>query len=180
MTVVVVEGPSGAGKSHLIRALCRDPEFRHVPSVTTRSPRRGEVQGRDKEFVSRLEFSERAAKGELICVSSNYGEWYAHSRTAIAAASTVAVVELARSSAPEFAGAYPGTLFLRVQPVEPAVAAGAVAARGCDGTDIAARLAEISSDPDTGQVAWTVVANSYDESSEEAFIAAIRAALGRA
>lgn len=55
--LIVVSGPSGAGKSTLIRAsLDNVPRLAYSVSATTRSPRKGEVDGRDYVFLTREEF----------------------------------------------------------------------------------------------------------------------------
>lgn len=55
--LIVVSGPSGAGKSTLIRAsLDNVLRLAYSVSATTRSPRKGEVDGRDYVFLTREEF----------------------------------------------------------------------------------------------------------------------------
>ena len=57
--LVVFSGPSGSGKSTLVRRLLARPELRLTVSVsaTTRSPRPGEVPGRDYHFLTPEEFA---------------------------------------------------------------------------------------------------------------------------
>ena len=57
--LVVISGPSGSGKSTLVRRLLARPELRLTVSVsaTTRSPRPGEVPGRDYLFLTHEEFA---------------------------------------------------------------------------------------------------------------------------
>ncbi|HEM46262.1 MAG TPA: guanylate kinase, partial [Alphaproteobacteria bacterium] len=54
--IMVISGPSGVGKSTVVRRVLARGE-RIVPSisVTTRSPRRGEVDGQSYVFVDRDE-----------------------------------------------------------------------------------------------------------------------------
>ena len=55
--LIVVSGPSGAGKDTLIQAALEAiPELTLIASATTRSPREGEVDGKDHVFLSRTEF----------------------------------------------------------------------------------------------------------------------------
>ena len=55
----VISAPSGAGKTTLCkRILNRFPEMRYSVSYTTRTPRAGEVEGKDYHFISRAEFEE--------------------------------------------------------------------------------------------------------------------------
>lgn len=65
--IVTITGPSGSGKSTLESKLC-DPEgsiFHKVVSHTTRSPRKGEVDGVDYYFVTQKFFDEMSANREF-------------------------------------------------------------------------------------------------------------------
>jgi guanylate kinase len=73
----VVSAPSGAGKTTLARLLReRNPDVAFSVSVTTRAPRRGEVDGRDYTFVSRDEFLRMRDAGELIEWAPVHGNFY--------------------------------------------------------------------------------------------------------
>ena len=76
--LILLLGPSGVGKG-TIRALlkARHPEFFFPPSVTTRTPRPGEVDGDNYFFISREEFEERLQKHEFLEWASPHGlEYY--------------------------------------------------------------------------------------------------------
>lgn len=65
--LIVLTGPSGVGKGTLVRALLqRHPELYLSISVTTRSPRPGEIDKKHYYFVSRSEFEKMVAQGELL------------------------------------------------------------------------------------------------------------------
>lgn len=66
--LIVVSGFSGSGKGTLMKELLtRYPDtYALSVSATTRSPREGEVDGREYFFVSKDEFEKMIAKGELI------------------------------------------------------------------------------------------------------------------
>ena len=65
--LTVLSGPSGVGKSTVAAELRRrSPEIWISVSVTTRSPRPGEVDGREYHFVDDREFDRMAAAGELL------------------------------------------------------------------------------------------------------------------
>lgn len=60
-------GPSGVGKSSIVAALReRLPDLFFSVSATTRSPRAGEVDGRDYHFVGDAGFDELIAHGNLL------------------------------------------------------------------------------------------------------------------
>jgi guanylate kinase len=65
--LTVLSGPSGVGKSTVVAELRRcQPEIWISVSVTTRSPRPGEVNGREYYFVDRAEFERMVRHDELL------------------------------------------------------------------------------------------------------------------
>ena len=76
--LLVLSSPSGAGKTTLARRLlAADPGLRMSVSVTTRSPRPGEIEGVDYFFVGKAEFERRKRAGELLEWAEVFGESYA-------------------------------------------------------------------------------------------------------
>ena len=81
---MVVTGPSGVGKGTLIRALReRVPGIELSTSATTRSPRPGEVDGRDYHFLDDEEFDRRLAEGEFLEHATYAGNRYGTPRSEI-------------------------------------------------------------------------------------------------
>ena len=75
--MVLVTGPSGAGKSTLLKWLVEeDPRLGFSVSCTTRTPREGEVDGRDYWFVSHEEFERRRDEGEFVEWAEVHGNYY--------------------------------------------------------------------------------------------------------
>ena len=65
--LIVLSGPSGAGKGTICDELLRKmPNLRYSVSSTTRSPRRGEVEGVHYYFRQRQEFEAMLARDELL------------------------------------------------------------------------------------------------------------------
>jgi guanylate kinase len=65
-TLFVVSAPSGAGKTTLCREMrLRLHELAYSVSVTTRTPRPGEIDGSDFHFVSQSEFQAMLGRDEL-------------------------------------------------------------------------------------------------------------------
>jgi len=76
--LLVVSSPSGAGKTTLCTRLRGEfPQLRFSVSYTTRSPRPGELHGREYYFVDRGVFSEMVARDEFaenaLVHGNNYG-----------------------------------------------------------------------------------------------------------
>lgn len=74
--LVVFSGPSGSGKGTVLKeALKRSDDLKVSVSVTTRSPRKGEVDGVDYIFYSQEKFKELIEKDgflEWACFCENY------------------------------------------------------------------------------------------------------------
>jgi len=73
----VISAPSGAGKTTLCKEIIdKFPELRHSVSYTTRTPRAGEVHGRDYFFVGKEEFSRMIQAGEFAEWAEVHGNLY--------------------------------------------------------------------------------------------------------
>jgi guanylate kinase len=76
--LLVLSSPSGAGKTTLARALLQaHPDLRMSVSLTTRPPRRDEVDGKDYTFIDAAEFERAKAAGELLEWAEVFGRSYA-------------------------------------------------------------------------------------------------------
>ena len=75
--LLVLSSPSGAGKTTLARRLLdRDREIAMSVSVTTRPPRRGEVDGADYHFIAQERFRAMVEDGELLEWAEVFGHHY--------------------------------------------------------------------------------------------------------
>ncbi len=75
--VFIVTAPSGAGKTSLVRALLARDALVHLSvSYTTRTPRKGEEDGRDYHFVSPERFAALLEAGEFLESAQVYGNHY--------------------------------------------------------------------------------------------------------
>ena len=75
--LAVISGFSGAGKGTLMRALLeRYDNYALSISATTRSPREGEVDGREYFFKTREEFEQMIEHDELVEYAQYVGNYY--------------------------------------------------------------------------------------------------------
>lgn len=82
--LIILSSPSGAGKSTLARRLMTwDPTLRFSVSATTRSPRAGEVDGREYYFRSHDEFQRMVAAGEMLEHAEVFGNFYGSPRAPV-------------------------------------------------------------------------------------------------
>ncbi|MEH2310593.1 MAG: guanylate kinase [Nostoc sp.] len=82
--LIVLTGPSGVGKGTLMRSLLqRHPELYYSVSVTTRSPRRGEIDGKNYYFISRNQFEQLVAEGEFLEWAEFAGNYYGTLRESV-------------------------------------------------------------------------------------------------
>jgi guanylate kinase len=80
----VLIGPSGSGKSTFCSRLVGDFDDLHYSiSVTSRPPRKGEVNGKSYHFVSREEFIARRERGEFFEWEETHGNLYGTLRSTL-------------------------------------------------------------------------------------------------
>ncbi len=73
--LIVVSGPAGSGKGTVNAKLLQSPDYAFSVSATTRAPRPGEVHGVNYYYITKEEFEQRIAHGEMLeytCYCGNY------------------------------------------------------------------------------------------------------------
>jgi guanylate kinase len=82
---IILSAPSGGGKTTIAKELLRRrTDLGYSVSWTTRSPRPGEVDGKDYYFLSRDEFLGRRARGDFAESAEVHGNLYGTLRSEIA------------------------------------------------------------------------------------------------
>jgi len=82
--LIVLSGPSGVGKDAVLAKLREiDHRLTFVTTLTTRSIRPNEVDGRDYHFVSRNEYQKLLEGNQLLESANVYGNWYGVPRYAV-------------------------------------------------------------------------------------------------
>ena len=74
--LVIVSGPSGAGKGTICKELLKDLDIWESVSMTTRSPREGEVEGVNYFFVTEDEFKKKIEADEMLEYANVYKGLY--------------------------------------------------------------------------------------------------------
>lgn len=76
--LIVLSGPSGVGKGTVRKALFNEPDvdFKYSISMTTRKPRKGEVNGVDYYFVSKDQFEENIKNSEMLEYAKYVDNYY--------------------------------------------------------------------------------------------------------
>lgn len=75
--LIVLSGPSGAGKGTLCKELCeRNKQYRLSISVTTRKPRKGEVDGKNYFFKDLEQFQKMVEENQLLEWAKVYDNYY--------------------------------------------------------------------------------------------------------
>jgi guanylate kinase len=79
--MLMIVAPSGAGKSSLVNALLQeDSNLKLSLSTTTRSPRPGEVDGKNYRFISKEEFIRERDQGHFLEWAEVHGNYYGTSK----------------------------------------------------------------------------------------------------
>ncbi len=75
--IFIITGPSGVGKTTIAHALLRRFKWlQKVTTHTTRTPRPGEIDGRDYHFVTPVEFEKKIKANEFLEHATVYGDSY--------------------------------------------------------------------------------------------------------
>lgn len=132
----VLSAPSGAGKTTLRRAvLARFPEIAYSVSTTTRSPRPGEVSGRDYVFITREEFEAGIREGRWAEWAQVHGNYYGTSARTLqeaAAAGTDVLLDIDVQGARQIRRMFPESVTVFIMPPSFEVLAQRLTARGTE------------------------------------------------
>jgi guanylate kinase len=117
---IILSAPSGGGKTTIAKALlAKRTDLGYSVSCTTRSPRPGEVSGRDYYFMTRAEFiAEREARGfaESAEVHGNlYGTRRSEVKRVLASGKHV-VMDIDVQGAAQFVRVFPDTVTIFILP----------------------------------------------------------------
>ncbi len=141
--LIVVSGFSGAGKGTLMKQLVHTyDDYALSISMTTRSPRPGEEEGKEYFFVNRQEFEEKIAQNGLIehaCYCDNYyGTPRDYVEKQLEKGKDV-ILEIEIQGALEIKRKYPTALLLFVMPPSAAELRKRLEGRGTESPEVIAK-----------------------------------------
>ncbi len=82
-TLLIVSGPSGSGKTTLCRRAEAEGLATYSISCTTRTPRAGEIDGKDYYFLTQKVFDARASSGDFLEHACVHGHCYGTLRSEV-------------------------------------------------------------------------------------------------
>jgi guanylate kinase len=139
---VILSAPSGGGKTTIAHALlARRPDLGYSVSCTTRSPRPGEVQGRDYYFLTRAEFLAKREEGAFAESAEVHGNLYGTLRAEVdrvLASGRHVVMDIDVQGSVQFMRAFPQSVTIFILPPSAEVLLDRLRARK---TESAAQLA---------------------------------------
>ncbi|MBI4211633.1 MAG: guanylate kinase [Deltaproteobacteria bacterium] len=147
----VISAPSGTGKSTIVCRLCeREPGLLHSVSCTTRSPRPGEIDGLQYEFISTEEFQRRINDGYFLEWAQVHHAFYGTPRTPIVEAlqqSQSVIMDIDVQGGMEVKKAFPDAVTIFLLPPDLKVLENRLRSRRTDDErQVALRMAEAANE----------------------------------
>lgn len=115
----VISGPSGAGKGTICKEILDNENIRLSVSMTTRSPREGEVDGVNYFFVSKEEFQKIIEERGFLEYAQVYGNFYGTPKMEVMDMMNEGidvVLEIDIQGALQIKEAYPEAVFIFILP----------------------------------------------------------------
>ena len=143
----VISGPSGAGKGSISKRIVEEvPDLYYSVSMTTRPPRKGEINGKNYFFVSSEEFTETLNRDGFLEHAEVYGECYGTPRDMVMdylSQGKDVVLEIDIQGAMNIRRNYPKGVLIFILPPSMAELRKRITGRGSESvTDIELRMGE--------------------------------------
>jgi guanylate kinase len=133
---IILSSPSGGGKTTIAhKLLAMRQDIGYSVSATTRSPRDGEVDGRDYHFRSMKDFKRGQAAGEFAESAEVHGHLYGTLRAEVdrvLASGKHVIMDIDVQGTRQFAEAFPDSVLIFVLPPSADALIGRLSARGTE------------------------------------------------
>lgn len=164
--LVVVSGFSGAGKGTLMKELLkRYDNYALSISATTRSPREGELDGREYFFVDKDRFQQMIAEGELIEYAQYVNHYYGTPRDYVErqmASGKDVILEIEIQGAMKIKEQFPESLLLFVTPPSAEELQKRLVGRGTETADVIAQRLSRAYEESEGMDAYDYIVVNDD------------------
>lgn len=139
----VVSGPAGSGKGTVVKSLVdRHPDILLSVSATTRSPRPGEVDGKQYYFITKEEFEARLAADAILEHTTYCDNYYGTPKSAVEAALAKGndmILEIEVDGAMQIKRKVPGTVAIMLLPPDAKTLEARLRGRGTETEEIVLR-----------------------------------------
>lgn len=147
--LIVVSGPSGTGKGTVCRELLHsNPDLKYSISATTRSPRAGEVEGKNYLFVAKDQFKTMIENDDLLEWAEVYGNFYGTPRHYVIEQLNKGydvILEIDTQGAMKVKEKFPEGVYIYIIPPSLAELADRINKRGTDSPDVIKKRLECAS-----------------------------------
>ena len=171
--LVVISGFSGAGKGTLIKRLIEThgEDYALSVSATTRSPRPGEVDGKDYFFVDKERFQEMIQKDQLLEYARYVDNYYGTPREYVESRMQEGkdvILEIEIQGAMRIKGQYPDAVLIFVTPPSAGELKRRLTGRGTESPEVIRKRLNRAADEAVGVEAYDyiLINDDIDQSAE--------------